>query len=108
MYHFRDMAAPAAGERSVDPETPVFNAEEALVLQLAAHETVSSVRAPGRFARLVAWAFAVRPVAPLANARLEALRRAAILARVEGMIPAPERETLIGHGFSPAQVALIG
>jgi hypothetical protein len=108
MYHFRDMAAPVAGERPLPQATPVFNAEEALVLQLAAHETVSSVRTPGRFARILAWAFAVRPVAPLANARLEALRRAAILARVEGVMPAPERDMLIGHGFSPAQVALIG
>lgn len=102
MYHFREMAATAAGEhiRTTADATPRFSAEETLVLQIAAQEGLRSVHAPGRAARLFAWLFATRAVAPLANARLEALRRVAILARIEGAIPAPEREAMIGHGFS--------
>lgn len=110
MYHFRDMATPATGERTppAAPAAARFSAEERLVLQLAAHETLCSVRAHGRAARVFAWLFAVRPAAPLANARLEALRRAAIFARIEGVIPARERDALIAHGFSSDQLALIG
>jgi hypothetical protein len=100
VYHFRDLASAGTA--------PAFSAEEAIVLQLAQHEGACSVRTPGRFARFVAWLFAVRHAGPLANARLEALRRAAILARIEGKLPERDAAALIGFGFSPAQLAVLG
>lgn len=99
MYHFRDITA--------QPDL-AFTAEETLVLQLAERESVCSVRSPSRLVRFVAWLFAVRHAGPLANARLEALRRAAILARIEGKVPARDAEALAGFGFSPAQLAVFG
>jgi hypothetical protein len=103
VYYFRDLAA-----HNATIAHTVFSIEETLVLQIAEHDDVSTVRTPGRVARFFAWLFAFRSVAPLANARLEALRRAAVFARIDGHVPAREVEALIGFGFSPAQLASLG
>lgn len=73
---------------------------ERQVVQLASNDARSSLKAPGRIARLLHWVFAVKPANRLADPRLEALRRFAVMARLHGdALPAAEVDRLIGAGF---------
>ncbi|WP_156361805.1 hypothetical protein [Sphingomonas sp. Leaf343] len=73
---------------------------ERQVLHLAAADTRSSLNEPGRIARMLRWVFAVKTANRLADPRLEALRRFAVLARVHGdALPDAEVDRLIGAGF---------
>lgn len=63
---------------SVDPAAPVFDAAEAAAVRLGAADPLSSLS--GTRAKLGRWLFGNRRQ-PLANPRLEALRRLAVLLR---------------------------
>ncbi len=69
---------------------------ERQVLQLAAADTRSSLNEPGRIVKMLRWVFAVRSANRLADPRIEALRRFAVMARVHGDA---EVDRLIGAGF---------
>ena len=68
-----------------------FTALERQVITLAEADPVASIGAPRRFNRFFERWFGFKQPAPLANERLEALRRFAVLARVTGgQLPADE------------------
>jgi alkylhydroperoxidase family enzyme len=96
-----DHAAPAAVRG-------LFSPIEWLVIALAERDHLSSLRAPGRFARAAAALFGGGGERPLAGARLEALRRVAVLARHRrGAVPAAEMAAFHRAGFSPDQGAAL-
>lgn len=79
----------ASGETATATTRPVENkAPERLspverqVLLMAIRDPISSLRTPGRMARLVSILFGVEGPNSLADPRLEALRRFAVLARI--------------------------
>ncbi len=57
-----------------------FDRQELEVIQLARHDGLSSLREPTRIDRALHWLFGIERNGPLANPRLEALRRFAVLA----------------------------
>jgi len=98
-----DVAAVPADETTIAVPTtePVFTPLELRVVALAARDTGWSVRPRTRFVRIVEALFGIRRPNPLANPRLEALRRFAVVARnVRGKLPAAEIEAFLAAGFS--------
>jgi hypothetical protein len=92
-----DVAAQQADETTTAaPATePVFTPLELHVLALAARDAAWSVR-------IVEALFGIRRPNPLANPRLEALRRFAVIVRnLRGSPPAAEIEAFLAAGFSP-------
>ena len=85
---------------AAEPFTPL----ERTVVSLSLCERASSLRTPGRFGVRLARLFALRRANPLADPRLEALRRFAVAARLRtGRALARERTAFLGHGFSSSQ-----
>jgi len=85
-----------------------FSALEWLVIALAERDHVGSLRQPGRIAGALAHIFGGRGEPRLANPRLEALRRVAVLARHYGYnLPRSELSALLESGFSKDQAALL-
>jgi len=77
---------------------------ERKVVALAEADPVASIGAPSRFARFFARWFGFERPNPLSDARLEALRRFAVLARVTGgSLPAEEVQRFLVAGFSLSQ-----
>jgi hypothetical protein len=96
-----DSVAPPAEQR-------LFSPLEWLVVALAQRDHLSSLRAPGRFARAAAALFGGQSERPLAGPRLEALRRVAVLARRRhGAVPASEMAAFYRAGFSVDQGAAL-
>lgn len=78
---------------------------EVTVLALACRDPLSSILPKKRFAL---YPFGPRPHSPLANPRLEALRRYAILYRLHGRdVAAAERGRIHAAGYDPRQIAAI-
>lgn len=89
-------------ETAVPATEPVFSALEMRVVALAARDTAWSVRPRTRFVRIVEALFGIRRSNPLADPRLEALRRFTIIVRnMRGRLPAAELEAFLAAGFSP-------
>lgn len=81
-----------------------FDALELKVIALAEADPVASLGTPTRFRRSVERWFGFKLPRPLANERLEALRRFAVLARVSGgRLPAEEVKNFLTAGFSLLQ-----
>jgi hypothetical protein len=86
----------------------LFERQEWEIIALAARDGLSSLHAPGRTARMLGWLFGSRPDRRLANDRLEALRRFAVLAWHHGYeTPAEAMKTFLDEGFSRDQLALL-
>lgn len=107
-----------AGAHAPSPAGPVaaaplptdtgFSALEWLVIALAERDRVGSLRQPGRIAGALTRIFGGRGEPRLANPRLEALRRVAVLARHYGYnLPRSELSALLESGFSKAQAELL-
>lgn len=85
-------------------QTASFTALERQVIALAEADPVASIGAPKRFARFFERWFGFKRPSPLANERLEALRRFAVLARVSaGQLPAEEVKRFLAADFSLLQ-----
>jgi hypothetical protein len=81
-----------------------FTALERQVIVLAEADPVASIGAPKRFTRFFERWFGFKRPSPLANERLEALRRFAVLARVPGgQLPAEEVKRFLAANFSLPQ-----
>jgi len=77
---------------------------EQTVIALAEADPVASLGPPSRFTRFFERWFGFRRHNPLADERLEALRRFAVLARVAaGTLPAEEVKRFLSAGFSLTQ-----
>ncbi len=85
-----------------------FSALEWSVVALARRDSLGSLRTPGRIAKAMAVVFGSRSENPIADSRLEALRRAAVHAWHRSFaIPESEIERFYEAGFSPDQLELL-
>lgn len=83
-------------------DAPVFTPAERDVIAVARVDGAASVRPRTWLTRLAVTLFGIAPPNPLANARLEALRRFAVLARVSrGNPPRHEIDAFLAAGFAP-------
>ncbi len=94
--------SPRAAEQ--EGEAEAFAPLEQTVIALAEADPVASIGAPGRFTGFFERWFGFRRHGPLPDARLEALRRFALLARLgRGGLPADEVRRFLAAGFSLSQ-----
>jgi hypothetical protein len=98
-----ELGAPAGltrNEQRVAPVVPKLGVQERRVVLLARTDPQSSLHR-GRISRLSSLLFGIEQPHRLADARLEALRRYAILYRIHGeALPAAETEQARAAGFS--------
>ena len=99
-YRAVDAAAPAL-PLTTDSTDAGFAPLEMQVIRLAEADPVASIGAPSRFAAFFERWFGIERPRPLADTRLEALRRFAVLARVSGgQLPTDEVTRFVAAGFS--------
>lgn len=95
---YLDLNATVANQRaSVSPtrrDDQALSGLERLTVELSLRDGMNSVRIPTRMDRLLALAFGLRRALPLADPRLEALRRYAVLYRLRGDALLVDKETL--------------
>ncbi|TPE63719.1 hypothetical protein FJQ54_02365 [Sandaracinobacter neustonicus] len=78
------------------------------VVDIARRDPLSSIQAPGRFAGKMAALLGSRRSLPLADPRLEALRRFAVVDHhLRERLPDSEVAHFVGAGFSMAHVRLL-
>lgn len=96
----------AGGNAQRQPVTsPRLSVLERETVQVSLVDDVWSTDAGGRFAGVTRWIFGAEPAHRLANDRLEALRRYAILYRLRGSgVAREERQRVIDAGFAAAQL----
>lgn len=88
--------------------TTPFAPLEEHVIELARGDGLGSLEEPGRLARLATWLFGVRARrGPLADPRLEALRRAVVVACHRHHLPDAQAADLKNHGFSSDQIRAV-
>jgi hypothetical protein len=103
-------AAPIAlrGIPANDTARPEFSALEWSVIRLARVDGLSTLREPGRLGRFVNWLMGRTGTPELANERLEALRRMAVLSWHFGFtVPGTDVADFLSQGFSPDQYELM-
>jgi len=103
-------AAPIAltGVAANDTGKPDFSSLEWSVIRLARVDGLSTLRAPGRVRRFVNWLMGRTGGPELANERLEALRRIAVLSWHFGFtVPGDDVAGFLSQGFSPDQYELM-
>lgn len=85
-----------------------FSPLEWSAIALARRDTLSSLRAPGPMSIAMGTLFGARPNPALADARLEALRRMAVLVRRDGRrVPLAELDRFHAAGFDHGHFALL-
>lgn len=90
------------------PEAEPFGELEERVIALARHDGIGSLQPPGWFDRAIAALFGVGARGRrLADARLEVLRRAVVVARHRHHLPDAHAAELRAAGFTPRQVRAI-
>lgn len=96
--------APARADRALAEEAALTTTERD-VIALSLRDPIWSVAPSGRIRRALNWVFDVRRPNPLADARLEALRRFAVLVRRFGdRLDRVEADRLTVAGYSPQQI----
>ena len=103
-------AAPIAllGTPANDTAKPDFSPLEWSVIRLAKVDSLSTLRAPGRIRRFWNWLMGRNGSPELANERLEALRRMAVLSWHFGFtVPGDDVANFLSAGFSPDQYELM-
>ncbi len=89
------------------PETD-FTPLEWSVIRLSRVDSLSTLRAPGRFHRFINWLMGRQGSPELANPRLEALRRISVLSWHYGFtVPGDDVADFFAEGFSPEQYELL-
>ena len=97
-----------AGVPANDAGRPDFSDLEWSVIRHARSDSLSTLRAPGRIRRLLNWLMGRSGSFELANERLEALRRIAVLSWHFGFtIPGGDVADFLSQGFSPDQYELM-
>jgi hypothetical protein len=90
------------------PPTPGFSGLEWSVIALAERDRIGSLRQPGRIATALAAVFGTARPSRLADERLEALRRMAVLAWHHSYaVPVSELRAFIAAGFSTDQYEML-
>ncbi|MEO6360377.1 MAG: hypothetical protein ABIO43_07385 [Sphingomicrobium sp.] len=78
------------------------------IVAMAERDSLASLRTPNRFWRLLGELFGVKPANRLANDRLEALRRIAVLAwRHRWNVPESEVQSFVAAGFTHSHHELL-
>lgn len=96
------------GRSDAAPAAPAFSGLEWAVIALAERDRVASLREPGRIATALRSVFGTVRTGRLADGRLEALRRIAVLAWHNGYaVPVSELRTFLGAGFSSDQYEML-
>jgi hypothetical protein len=91
-----------------DTAKPDFSRLEWSVIRLAKVDGLSTLREPGRWGRFINWLMNRRSLPSLANERLEALRRMAVLSWHYGFtVPGEDVASFLSAGFSPDQYELM-
>jgi hypothetical protein len=91
-----------------DIARPDFSRLEWSVIRLARVDSLSTLREPGRWGRFVNWLMGRNGTPELANERLEALRRMAVLSWHFGFtVPGEDVASFFSAGFSPDQYELM-
>lgn len=91
-----------------DTGKPDFSRLEWSVIRLARVDRLSTLRAPGRIRRFINWLMGRIGSPGLANERLEALRRMAVLSWHFGFtVPGDDVANFLSAGFSPDQYELM-
>ena len=91
-----------------DTAKPAFNPLEWSVIRLARADSISTLRPPGRLRRFWNWLMGRTGSPLLANERLEALRRMAVLSWHYGFtVPGDDVASFLSAGFSPDQYELM-
>ena len=91
-----------------DTAKPVFNPLEWSVIRLARADSLSTLRPAGRLRRFGNWLMGRSGGPELANERLEALRRMAVLSWHYGFtVPGDDVASFLSAGFSPDQYELM-
>jgi hypothetical protein len=91
-----------------DTAKPDFSRLEWSVIRLARVDGLSTLREPGRWGRFVNWLMNRKGLPSLANERLEALRRMAVLSWHYGFtVPGEDVAGFLSAGFSPDQYELM-
>ncbi|MGH6780744.1 MAG: hypothetical protein ACREB5_01370 [Sphingomonadaceae bacterium] len=99
-------AKPTAAHMGLAGKTAVFSALELRVIALSVNENAASLEPRSRLGGIIAALFGWKRGNPLADPRLEALRRFAVLARVLGDRLADfEHNSFVDAGFSHGQAA---
>jgi hypothetical protein len=100
--------AESAAGASVHPATdPRFTREELAIIDLAEKDGVWSLHGEGRLGRLMRWAFGIEIARPLANRRLESLRRLAVRAWRQRPIDRAALAEFVAAGFSRRQADIL-
>ncbi len=105
-----ETAAPIAllGIPANDTAKPDFSPLEWSVIRLSRVDGLSTLREPGRLRRLYNWVMGRTGSPLLANERLEALRRMAVLSWHYGFtVPGEDVANFLSQGFSPDQYELM-
>ncbi len=85
-----------------------FTPLEDQVIDLARVDSLGSLEVPGRIERLFTFLFGLSPGSqPLADPRLEALRRAVVVSRHRHHLPDVQAAELRVAGFTPEQIRMI-
>ncbi len=86
----------------------IFRGSEWAVIALARSDSAASLETPGRLRRALESFFKVRRPNRLADPRLEALRRMAVLLRIgRGETSADEHKGFLSAGYTRAQLAAL-
>ena len=102
---YQPVAFPAPRARAV--AAPIFSELEWSVVRLSRVHQLWTIRTPGRFTRFWNWLLA-RGNPKLANPRLEALRRMAVLSWHFGFtVPGDDVASFLSAGFTPDQYELM-
>ena len=100
--------AAAAGAPSRAADSPSgLGRDEWSVVEFACNDGLWSLNPDGFVQRLVRILFGIRPPRPLANERLEALRRFAVVAWSKGAVRAAQLNELRAAGFSDADAEAV-
>ncbi|GLR48266.1 hypothetical protein [Sphingomonas astaxanthinifaciens] len=90
------------------PEPARLSAFDWSIVALAEHDSLASLREPGRLAKAMEMLFGLGQPNKLANSRSETLRRIAVWAWRRGWtIPQSEIDAFVEAGFTLAQLELI-
>ena len=110
-YRSPDGEVPAFPKTPESPESPAeaaFGPLELQIISLAEADPVASIGPPTRFARFFERWFGIDRPKPFADARLEALRRFAVLVRVTGgQLPGEETKRFLAAGYSRLQAHIL-
>ena len=94
--------------QAAEEERPVLTELERSVIGIARQDGLSTLRQPGRLTRWLGLLFGVRISPQLADPKLEALRRIAVLSWKRGYaIASAEVKAFLASGYSPAFYELV-